>query len=250
MVENILNRLECFNDTNFTFDADAHVYKYNKTQLTSVTNYIEQFHEPFDSKFWSEKKSSQTGERVESILERWDIENQYSKKIGTNTHIWIENHYNKIWQEIPTDYDLINRINKFNIIYASHLHKLMPIKFEQRIFSKKYKLAGTVDGLFLYNDAIFILDWKTNKNFTSENNPPKYETKLKPPFQDYDKTHHIEYSIQISLYSIILKEWGFDIKGGYLVHIPPMETPATIYKTYDFVDILSKHLENDTYIYI
>jgi membrane-associated protease RseP (regulator of RpoE activity) len=39
----------------------------------------------------------------------------------------------------------INRINKFNVIYAKHLHKLEPLKFEVRVFSKKWKIAGMID---------------------------------------------------------------------------------------------------------
>ena len=49
MVETILEKLEVFNNPNFNFNEEEHVYTYNGEQYTSVTRFIEQFHEKFDS---------------------------------------------------------------------------------------------------------------------------------------------------------------------------------------------------------
>jgi hypothetical protein len=52
-----------------------------------------------------------------------------------------------------------------------------------------------------------------------------------------------EYSIQVSFYALILEEWGFDIRGGYLVHFGP-DTEAKIYKSQDLREKLRGYLDN------
>ena len=173
-------------------------------------------------------------------MEQWKQLNERANFIGTSTHNWIENYFNRIHQDIPNDLDVVDRINKFNLIYAKHLHKLEPLKFEQRVFSVEWGLAGTFDALFLWKDKLVILDWKTNKSFTTENS---YGEKLLEPFQDYEKCHLNEYSIQISLYSLILEKIGLDVKVGYILYIGPEGDPQ-IYKCHDFKRILEEYLHN------
>jgi len=130
------------------------------------------------------------------------------------------------------------------VIFAKHLHKLEPLKFEVRVFSKKWKIAGMIDSLFIHRGKIFILDWKTNKNFTTDENL-KYKEKLLAPFEDFYKSHLSEYSIQLSFYALILEEWGFDVGGAYLVHIGPGEEPAEMYKVIDMRPYIKRFLDGD-----
>ena len=52
-----------------------------------------------------------------------------------------------------------------------------------------------------------------------------------------------EYSIQLSLYALILEEWGFEVGGAYLVHIGPGEEEAQMYKVIDMRDKLKEYLD-------
>jgi ATP-dependent exoDNAse (exonuclease V) beta subunit len=242
MKEIILEKLEEFNDPDFKFEPKYHKYTYLGDQFISVTKFIQQFHEPFDSDFWSKKKADQRGVDQEVIQNEWKKLNDYANEVGTDTHQWIEDYFNKLWKPIPSNLDLIHRINKFNKIFAQHLHKLEPLKFEVRVFSKKWKIAGMIDSLFLYKGKIFILDWKTNKQFTSDDHPKGKYQKLLEPFEEHYKNHLSEYSIQLSLYSLILEEWGFEIGGAYLVHIGPGDEDAELHKVIDMREILKKYL--------
>ena len=244
MKESILQDLECFNDNEFKFDPKYHKYTYDGEQFTSVTKFIQQFHKPFEQDYWSQKKADEAGVPKEWILNEWKKINDYANEVGTDTHQWIEDYFNKIWNPLPSNLDVINRINKFNVIYAKHLHKLEPLKFEVRVFSKKWKIAGMIDSLFIYRGKIFILDWKTNKNFTTNDNL-KYKEKLLTPFEDYYKSHLSEYSIQLSFYALILEEWGFDVGGAYLVHIGPGDEPSEMYKIIDMRSNLKRYLDGD-----
>jgi len=242
MINSILEKLEVFNDIDFKFDPHQHKYTYHNKEYTSVTRFISRFHVEFDSDYWSKEKASQEGISQEEILLRWKLTNDRSNQIGTSVHFWIENYYNKVYQELPTDIDIIDRINKFNISYAKYLYKLTPIKFEQRIFSKKWNIAGTIDSIFLYHGKLFIVDYKTNKDFTTDENL-KFRDFLLPPFNNLYKTHLNEYSIQVSLYILILREYGFDIGGGYLLHIGPSED-AKIHRCLDLTNQLESYLND------
>jgi ATP-dependent exoDNAse (exonuclease V) beta subunit len=242
MKSSILNELECFNDTEFKFDPIKHRYTYLNDEFVSVTRFIQQFHKPFEQEFWSKRKAEEAGVPQDWILNEWKKINDYANEVGTDTHNWIEDYFNGLWKPLPTNLDVINRINKFNIIYAEQLHKLEPLKFEVRVFSKKWKIAGMIDSLFLYRGKIYILDWKTNKNFTTDETV-RYKEKLLAPFSNFFKSHLSEYSIQLSLYALILEEWGFEIGGAYLVHIGPNEEPATLYKVIDMRENIKMFLD-------
>jgi ATP-dependent exoDNAse (exonuclease V) beta subunit len=243
-MNNILKKLDSYNDPLFAFDPIKHKYTYQGETFISVTQYISKFHKPFDTEYWSKKKAVDGGVDQEVILAEWKQKNDRANFIGTSTHNWIENYYNKLYQDLPSDMDVIERINKFNIIYAKFLHKLTPIKFEQRVFSKKLKIAGMIDSIFMYDDKVVILDWKTNKKFTTNDSDYGMSENLLEPFNSYYKNHLTEYSIQVSLYSLILSEIGIDVRKCYLVHIGP-EGDAVIHKAYDFQNILSTFLAND-----
>lgn len=237
MRETVLKLLESYDDPKFRFDPVKHKYTYDGNHYISVTQFISRFHKEFDQDFWSKKKAEQEGITQDEMLSRWKQINDRANEVGTATHNWIENYFNGIYQTLPADQDIIDRINKFNTLFGTHLHKLTPVKFEQRIFSRKWNIAGMIDSIFLYKDRVVILDWKTNKKFETAND---YGEKLLNPFQEFDKCHLNEYSIQISLYSLILREIGIDVHVGYIFYIGPND--VRVHKCHDFRDILEKYL--------
>lgn len=242
MVNELRQKFMCFQDPNFRFDPQWHKYTYSGKKYISVTTLLKNFHEPFDQDYWSEKKSQELGIPQEEILQEWKHKNMRANEIGTATHNFIENYFNRNFQTLPTDLDVIDRINKFNKIYATHLYKLEPVQFELRIFSKKWPLAGTIDSIFLWKDKLIIIDYKTNSDFKHDDHSRGCYKKLLEPFDDLWENHLNEYSLQVGLYSVILGEWGFDIKAGYLLHLGP-ETDAVIYKCQNLQQRLKSYLE-------
>ena len=242
--DEIINKLTCFDDPEFTFDPDQHKYHYKGKHYISATQFLQNFHKKFDTEYWSKKKADDRGISQEEILKEWQDKNDYANIVGTATHEWIEDYFNEKYNPLPTNIDIIDRINKFNKIYATHLHKLEPIVMEKRVFSKKYPIAGTIDSLFLYKGKIVIVDYKTNKKFTTDETQ-RYD-KLLTPFQDHYQNHHNEYSIQISLYATILREWGFPVAGGYLLYIGP-ESDAKFYRCLNFVPTLEEYLPKHSF---
>lgn len=238
LIQDILDKLSLFEDPLFTFSHKDHKYHYDTEELSSVTKYISQFHKKFDEDFWSSRKSSQTGVDKEDILKQWKDTAKVSTDLGTEVHKWIENYFQNIPQYLPEDPEAILRINKFNILWGKFLKNLTPISFEVKVFSKRMKLAGTIDSIFLYQGHPIIIDWKTNKKFSTGQNGEKCWENLLPPFNEYCKNHLNEYSIQISLYMSILKEVGINIHSGYLIHIGPGDDPAKSHKVKNFLPLI------------
>ncbi len=237
--EEIREKMKCFDDPEFIFEPEAHTYHYHGKPYISATQFLQNFHEPFDQDFWSKKKADERGVDQQVVLDEWQELNDYANVVGHATHEWIENYYNKIHQELPDNPDIIDRINKFNTIYPTHMRELEPIIMEKKVFSKKYPLAGTIDALFLYKGKIVIVDYKTNKKFTTDATNKWH--KLLPPFDEFWQNHLNEYSIQISLYASILREWGFDVAGGYLLYIGP-HSPAEFYRCNNYVQLIEGYL--------
>jgi ATP-dependent exoDNAse (exonuclease V) beta subunit len=241
MEDFVLEKLKFFDDNPlFEFKEKYHKYYYNGKDFTSVTTFLKKFKEEFESDKWSKIKAEEKGVDQDQILEEWKILNERANFIGHATHAWIENFFKGIYQPIPKDFEIIDRIDKFNKIYYEKLSKLNPIKFEQKVFSTKWKLAGTFDALFSYKDQLVIVDWKTNKKFDVES---KYGKKLLEPFQTEDECKLTEYSIQISLYALMLEEIGLDVKMGYILYIGPEDEPQ-MYRFKDYRDILRTYLNS------
>lgn len=217
---NIQEKLKVFDDSNFKFEERTHSYTYNGLKFKSVTNFISQFHLPFDQELMSKKTAEKTGQSQEEVLEQWKLKNDKSKQVGSATHEWIENYFKGKSQQLPTDLETIKRINSFNLAWANYLYKLEPIVFEKRIFNKDWLIAGTIDSLFGYRDKLIIIDFKTNEEFRDDSHPKGTYNKLLEPFDNMWQNHLSDYSIQVSLYSLIFEQVaGLKIDKCYLLHI-------------------------------
>ena len=96
------------------------------------------------------------------------------------------------------------------------------------------------------NRVLFILgDWKTNGEFKDDNHPKGKYKKLLRPFTFLYENHHNEYSIQISLYRLILEEeLGIETESGFLCHIGPDDEPK-IYPAKDLREPLKAYLDQN-----
>lgn len=229
--ESILEKLKIFNDPKFLFDEPSHVYTYDGNQMRGVTSFLEEFYRKFDEAYWSKRKADEAGITQEAILEQWHAKRDRSCDLGHMVHNYIEEFYEKDKVSLPNDEEACERIKKFHDIYESKLKKLVSIGSEIRVFSKKYNIAGTIDKLFLYKNSIIVGDWKTNKEIKTDD---QYAfNKLLYPFERYKENEINKYSLQISMYMLLLEEAGIEVDYGFICHIPP-KGEAQIYKLKDF----------------
>lgn len=248
-MESLLNY---FIDPNFRFDEESHTYTYLDPQtgkpvqtFKSVTGFLSQFKPEFNSDFWAKKKAQSTGKTKQDILNEWQKTSEIAMDLGTAVHKWIEDYYNGTNPPLPEDPIILSRVNSFLSLYEERLHKLTPVKQEFRLFSRKWGLAGTTDALFRMGQDYYVGDWKTNKKFTTDRDPKGKYKKLLWPFDDLWENSLNVYSIQLSLYRLILQEEaGFETKGAFLVWIGPESKPS-LHKTVDLRERLYTFLQKN-----
>lgn len=256
------SKFKIFDDPMFKFNEEAHEYTYSceKTgdvlqKFESVTGFKDQFKQPFNSREVAENLSESNplyGLPVDEILLKWKEKGKLAANLGTKVHEWIENFYKENEQNYSlTDEEFVNRITKFKDIHTNRLHALKSIFQEKRIFSRKWGLAGTLDCLFETSQCIPLIgDYKTNKALTTDADYRGRSKKLLYPFDDMWDNKLNEFSIQLSLYRLIIEEeTGIDIGDCFILWIPPGKTPCKIFKALDLRNRLLQFL-NDKHLTI
>jgi ATP-dependent exoDNAse (exonuclease V) beta subunit len=258
-VEEILDKVKVFNDSNFTFDEESHTYRYKGKKFISVTTIIKNFIQPFNTDFWSRKKaidridenqddrSEENIKKVQlEIQKEWDDKRDRSNILGTDVHKYIEEKFDPNLEISGySDEEVLSRIDKFEKNIVPKLKGFVPVAQEVRVFSPTMKLAGTIDALFLKDGKLYILDWKTNGNLKTDND--KMFSKLLAPFGQFWDNELNKYSIQLSLYRLILAEYGIDVSHTAIVYVPPSEKEPKIYKPKDFIPQLEMYFGVDFY---
>lgn len=250
--DDIERKLEFFNDPKFVFHEDIHVYRYNGVKFDSVTTFLKNFKAPFNKEYWSKKKAQERGVDVSVVLNEWQNKADTANDLGTRVHKFIEDFWSGLNPINPNDgSEYSRRIDKFMVAYEKVLKHMVPLKSELRVFSRKWRIAGTIDQPFLFydtkKDKIFLIigDWKTNGEFKDDNHPKGRYQKLLRPFSNLYANHHNEYSIQISAYRLILEEeLGIETESGFLCHIGPDDAPR-IFPAKDLREPLRAYLNQN-----
>lgn len=251
----IEKKLEFFtNDNKFAFFEDTHVYRYEGTKYDSVTTFLKTFKVPFDREYWSKRKAQEAGVDVSIVLNEWQNKANVANELGTRVHKFIEDFWSGLDPEIPAfdpGDEYSKRVHKFLDLYNRKLHVFVPLKSELRIFCRKWRLAGTIDQPLLFWDEkrqkVFLVigDWKTNGDFKHDDHPKGRYKKLLRPFSHLWENQHNEYSIQISLYRLMLEEeLGIETESGFLCHIGPDSDPK-LYPAKDLREPLRAYLDQN-----
>jgi hypothetical protein len=148
MIEDVLNKLEKFNDPKFKFEEKYHRYTYDGKVYNSVTRFIQNFHKPFEEEYWSNKKAEEAGVPQEWILKQWKEKNDRANYLGSETHNWIENYYQTIQIFSPPKYNSYSLfdekkmlwhtdsvIAKNTIVFFDHI----PNNYDPKIIRKSIK---------------------------------------------------------------------------------------------------------------
>lgn len=244
------DRLLKFKDPNFRFDPDLHMYYYvnpdtglTEQTFVSVTQFLSRFKEPFNSRFWASRKAKARGVPTQTVLAEWDAIAKTATDLGTQVHEWIENFYSDSPPSVPDEPGPFKeRVEAFVKLHSSRLHRFTPVYQELRVFSRKWGIAGTTDAVFRLGDQYYVGDWKTNKAFTTDADPEGRKKRLLWPFDDMWDNALNNYSIQLSLYRLIMEvEAGFLTNGAFLVWIGPLGKLG-MYQTVDLRERLYDYL--------
>lgn len=258
-----------FDDPNFKFYEDSHSYYYGNTRYPSVSNVVDLFVKGFNGEYWSFKKAKerwidnysesnnvhryeitddvikknlpQVFELKKVILQEWEDNKNIACELGTAVHNWIEKFLKGLNPALPSDEKILIRVQGWIKVFNERLCKLDNIAHELKIFSNELEIAGTIDSVFGFKGMPVIGDWKTNREFKTDED--RCYGNLLYPFKSCKENELNKYSIQLSLYRIILEDNGIESHYPFMCHIGPNGI-VTIHQAKDFRAELRKFLKN------
>lgn len=217
------------------FDESKHKY-YNKQgeEYISVSTLVKKYAPPFDPDGAIIKRCAERdGLSVEELRLQWDkIRDEASEK-GKEIHSLVE-HWIKFKEIKDSQYShYINQISK--LPFKGKLNS------EVIIFSDKLKIAGTADIVDIYdNNKASLWDMKSNKELKKKSFWSKEQRgyqMMMYPVEHLMDCNYIHYSLQLSIYSIILEEHGLWMEDANLIYTNPKTNLIEIHPI--------KYLRND-----
>jgi ATP-dependent exoDNAse (exonuclease V) beta subunit len=215
-------------DKDLQFDEPTHVYTINgSSDYKSVTTWLHTFFPHFDvdsvikkmrkSKKWTpdNKYYHLTNAEIKNL---WETNGKESADLGTAMHLNLEYYYNGL----PFTEGFEG--SKEYLLFKEYLddHKdYKPYRTEWAVYSKKYKLAGSID--LIYTDPkdptkIIIADYKRCKEIKYSN----IWQKGYPPLDDIDDCNYWHYTLQLNIYRMILeKYYGQTVSEMFLIVLHP-----------------------------
>ena len=201
---------------NIYLEEDTHTYIVQDCdiQFTSVTEFINNFFEPFNEIKIATKLSKMHKYQhlsVAEILKDWEKR----RDRGTIVHKEIEDYLKNKNEGLELDLKSIQGIDFLKNKCINNNNLLFP---EVKIYSKKLKIAGTID-LMIYNkqtNRIYLIDWKTNAQIKTKG----YKKGIVFPANQIDDCSFNRYNLQLSIYQYIIENfYNAQVDGLYIIHL-------------------------------
>ena len=225
-----------------------HVYLLHGQRLASVSSIGSRFEsKPFKAEEEAVRYAARHGYTPEYWLAEWTRKSNEATTLGTKTHEFGESlsylrvgHPEFICPSALPQYDESSGIltpshpkeeaaANFLCTMSPHLHLVLN---EARVYSGLNpdpvknlceRICGTFDMLYYYdgeghpeNAGFVLFDYKTNRDLYSEYNERNH-IMLLSPFEDLFQESYGEYTIQLSLYALMLEDIGLKILDRRLV---------------------------------
>jgi hypothetical protein len=228
------------------FNEADHTYEQDGVKLDSVTTLIQSLCKPFDKETISKKVASNDGKSQAEVLEEWERKGEEARDRGTMVHSYVDDVLSARNDYVMESINIkIPEMVAFDYAWGAMQSKL-DAKIDKREFivgSKELRVAGRVDALVSINIQSVrmkcIFDWKTGK-FRTYNH---FQTLL-APFDDQDDCELVKYSLQTSLYRLLMEQEPETTYGhAYLAHLRN-DGSHMIHRAIDFRDRLTQWLLN------
>ena len=235
------------------FYEEGHRYILHGQSLPSVSNVAHRFiRVPFDEQLQATRYALKNGQSPDYWIQQWRQNSFRAKTLGTKTHAYGESlgylragMPERICPSIRAQY-----MSEYGFLAPIHPKEEAVLKFmcemsgsmhlvlnEAQVYSGKNpcqernlkeQLAGTFD-MLNYNDGtdgqpqgFIILDYKTNANLVNDYNR-NYGRVLRPPFCDMTEEDLSFYTIQLSLYALMLQDIGIPIISRRIIWLKDKE---------------------------
>lgn len=205
------------------FNPKYHTYTLDGQRLTSVTAKIGTLKPPFDAPRIAQRVADREGKTVDDVLAEWDAKREAGLARGTAVHEYIEGVLTGRQPAGDPFLALNERLPEqgaFDRLWSDLKDVAKVARCEWVVGDATLGVAGTVDAL-LWNperEVYSLWDWKTGGRFERSNN---WENLL-PPFDDLDNSEFYVYSLQLSLYKLVIqRSLDIPVGGCYIVHLSP-----------------------------
>lgn len=208
-----------------SFDAASHTYAHIPTgrALLSVTTALRMIKPPFDREGISLRMAAKTGRSQEEILAEWEANSISAMNKGQAVHAYAED----VLSELNTPVEeagnrTILEMAAFKRAWGEMQNDLKAevMANEMTVGCPELGVAGRVDRVarltFGDKPTLHIFDWKTGKRFNSTNN---FGERLLPPFHDLDNCELQIYSLQTSIYRLLIERTFGKLGDAFLVHL-------------------------------
>ena len=250
-LEEVKQKLKVFDK--YKFFENGHYYTYKDKQVgISVTKYISQFENEFDSDTLSQKVANKNGISQFEVLNEWKRKGEYSCLKGTAIHEWLQDNYaNREYkfdlsqlEEYPEYYKIedIEHLKQMAIDFINdYKNRYILIGDEILCGIPDFDIASAIDLLFYdtVNNEVVLADIKTNTDLKGWKSTPSYVKKMLQPLEDIKDITFEHYKIQLSIYRYFLEEYA---------HIPISDNMFIVYlsekeKNYNIIQI--PYLKNE-----
>ena len=250
-LDEVKQKLKVFDK--YKFFENGHYYTYKDKQVgISVTKYISQFENEFDSNTLSQKAADKNGISQFEVLNEWKRKGEYSCLKGTAIHEWLQDNYaNREYkfdlsqlEEYPEYYKIedIEHLKKMAIDFINdYKNRYILIGDEILCGIPDFDIASAIDLLFYdtVNNEVVLADIKTNTDLKGWKSTPSYVKKMLQPLEDIKDITFEHYKIQLSIYRYFLEEYA---------HIPISDNMFIVYlsekeESYNIIQI--PYLKNE-----
>ena len=250
-LEEVKQKLKVFDK--YKFFENGHYYTYKDKQVgISVTKYISQFENEFDSDTLSQKVADKNGISQFEVLNEWRRKGEYSCLKGTAIHEWLQDNYaNREYkfdlsqlEEYPEYYKIedIEHLKQMAIDFINdYKNRYILIGDEILCGIPDFDIASAIDLLFYdtVNNEVVLADIKTNTDLKGWKSTPSYVKKMLQPLENIKDITFEHYKIQLSIYRYFLEEYA---------HIPISDNMFIVYlsekeKNYNIIQI--PYLKNE-----
>ena len=250
-LEEVKQKLKVFDK--YKFFENGHYYTYKDKQVgISVTKYISQFENEFDSNTLSQKVADKDGISQFEVLNEWKRKGEYSCLKGTAIHEWLQDNYaNREYkfdlsqlEEYPEYYKIedVEHLKQMAIDFINdYKNRYILIGDEILCGIPDFDIASAIDLLFYdtVNNEVVLADIKTNTDLKGWKSTPSYVKKMLQPLENIKDITFEHYKIQLSIYRYFLEEYA---------HIPISDNMFIVYlsekeKSYNIIQI--PYLKNE-----
>jgi ATP-dependent exoDNAse (exonuclease V) beta subunit len=210
-------------DALITFDEPTHTYSIEGSSkgVISGTKFVHSCFPHFNAdlvikKMMASPKWSQNklfGKTAEEIKKEWDTNARSASSAGTSMHLGIEQFFNGASDRIDPELLKSTEWKYFTNFWKDSAGDLVPYRTEWNVWSKEYKLAGSIDMVFYRksDNSYVIYDWKRSKEIKTTND---WESAY-DPISHLPNCNYWQYTLQLNTYRWFLETY-------YGVHVSDM----------------------------